>query len=172
MGSVRFHVMTTSNHTIPDDNTQPYHTGSVAARGQQGPRLPPFTRTEVSSMHQVNHQRFMEETTSPQVTWNTRTLRAAGKLQELTHKMDRYTRNILGLCEMKWKNFGETTTEKGHKVFFSGKEDTHEHGAGFLVHKDIVNTVMGCRPVSSRLITICLRAVPFNITIVQAYAPT
>ena len=57
-------------------------------------------------------------------------------------------------------------------VFFSGKEDKHEHGAAFLVHKDIVNTVMGCRPVSSRLITICLRAVPFNIIVVQAYAPT
>ena len=55
-------------------------------------------------------------------------------------------------------------------VFFSGKEDKHEHGAAFLVHKDIVNTVMGCRPVSSRLVTICLRAVPFNITTVQAYA--
>ena len=27
-------------------------------------------------------------------------------------------------------------------------------------------------PVSSRLITICLRAVPFNVTVVQAYAPT
>ena len=31
---------------------------------------------------------------------------------------------------------------------------------------------MGCHLVSSRLITIRLRAVPFNITIVQAYAPT
>ena len=30
----------------------------------------------------------------------------------------------------------------------------------------------GCRPVSSRLITIRLRAVPFNITITQSYAPT
>ena len=49
------------------------------------------------------------------------------------------------------------------------KEDKHEHGVRFLVHKDIVNTVMGCRPVSSRLITIRLRAVLFNI---QAYAPT
>ena len=35
-----------------------------------------------------------------------------------------------------------------------------------------MNSVIGCRPVSSRLITIRLRAVPFNITIVQAYAPT
>ena len=49
-------------------------------------------------------------------TWNTRTLGAAGKLQELTHKMDRYRWNVLGLCEMKWKNFGETATEEGHKL--------------------------------------------------------
>ena len=80
--------------------------------------------------------------------------------------------NILGLRKMRWKNFGETTTDEGHKVFFSGKEDKHEHGVGFLVHKDVVNTVMGCRQVSSRLIAIPLRAVPFNITIVQAYVPT
>ena len=31
---------------------------------------------------------------------------------------------------------------------------------------------MGCRPVSSRLNTIRLVVVPFNMTIVQAYAPT
>ena len=39
---------------------------------------------------------------------------------------------------MRWKNFGETATEEGHKVFFGGKEDKHEHGVEFLVHKDIV----------------------------------
>ena len=75
--------------------------------------------------------------------------------------MDRYRWNILGLCEMRWKNFGKTT-EEGHKVFFTGKEDKYEHGTGFY-------TVMGCCPVSSRLITIRLRAVPFNITLVQPY---
>ena len=73
---------------------------------------------------------------------------------------------------MRWKNFYETKTGEGHNVFFKGKEDKDEHGIGFLVHKDIVNTVMGCRPVSSRLITNRLRAVPLNITVVQAYAPT
>ena len=35
---------------------------------------------------------------------------------------------------MRWKNFGQTTTEEGHKVFFCGKEDKHEHGVGFLAH--------------------------------------
>ena len=73
---------------------------------------------------------------------------------------------------MRWKNFGETTTEEAYEVFLSGKENKQLHGVGFLVHKDIVNTVMGCRPVSSRFITIRLRAVPFSITVVQAYAPT
>ena len=73
---------------------------------------------------------------------------------------------------MRWKNFGEATTEEEHKAFFGGKEDKHEHGVGFLIHKDIMSTVMGCRPVCSRLITIRLRAVLFNITIEQAYVPT
>lgn len=31
---------------------------------------------------------------------------------------------------------------------------------------------MSCCPISSRLITIRLRASPFNITIIQVYAPT
>ena len=101
-----------------------------------------------------------------------RSLRAAGKVEELTHEMKRYQWNILGLCEVRWKNFGETSTPEGHKLFFSGREDRHEYGVGFLIHKDTVNAIMGCRPVSSRLITIRLKASPFNITIIQAYAPT
>ena len=153
-------MVKTSDHVIPD-------------------RSPPrSTRTAPSAVHQdggVKHapgasSKIRGRDNITVDTWNTRTLRTAGELQELTHEMDRYIWNILGLYEIRWKNFGETTTEEGRKVFFSGKEDKHEHGVGFLVHKDIVNTVMGCRPVSSRLITIRLRAIPFNIIIVQVYA--
>ena len=35
-----------------------------------------------------------------------------------------------------------------------------------------MNYVLGCRPASSRLISIRLRAAPFNITVIQVYAPT
>ena len=35
-----------------------------------------------------------------------------------------------------------------------------------------MGAVLGCQPVSSRLISIRLRAAPFNITIIQVYAPT
>ena len=125
------HVMTTHNHTIPDQS------------------LPRSTRTAPSTIHQDGGVKCATGASSKIQgrgnitigTRNTRTLRPAGKLQELTHKMDRYRWNILGLCEMRWKNFGKTT-EEGHKVFFSGKEDKHEHGVGFLAHKDIVNTVI------------------------------
>ena len=78
----------------------------------------------------------------------------------------------MGLCEMRWKNFGEMSTDVGHKVYFSGEEDKHEYGVGFLVHKDIVDAVLECRPVSRRLISIRLRAAHFNITIIQVNAPT
>ena len=72
---------------------------------------------------------------------------------------------------MRWKNFDEMSSDDGHNVYFSGEETDRVWG-GFLVHKDVVDAVLGCRPVSSRLISIRLRAAPFNITIIQAYAPT
>ena len=53
--------------------------------------------------------------------------------------------------------------------YYCGKEDKHENGTGFVVHKQTTSSVMGYRPVSS---TIRLRASPFNIAIVQVYAPT
>ena len=105
-------------------------------------------------------------------TWNVRTLRPEGKVEELIQEMDRYRWNILGLCEMRWKDSGETTTDEGHKLYYSGDERNHIHGVGFLVHKDTVDTVMGCYPISSMLMTIRLRAAPFNITVIQVYAPT
>ena len=86
--------------------------------------------------------------------------------------MVRYQWNILGICEMRWKNFGETMIDEGHKIYYSGRDDRHKQGVGFLVHKDNVNCVLGCRPVSMDIITMRLRATPFNISVIQAYAPT
>ena len=73
---------------------------------------------------------------------------------------------------MRWKHIGETSTLEGHKMYYSGRDDRHEQGVGFLIHKNAVNYIMNCNAVSDRLITIRLRSSPFNITIIQAYAPT
>ena len=68
-------------------------------------------------------------------TWNVRTLREAGKLDELTHEMNIYRWNILGLCEVRWKSIGETSTQEGHTLYYSGRDDKQEQGVGFLIHK-------------------------------------
>ncbi|CAM4595985.1 unnamed protein product [Caretta caretta] len=103
-------------------------------------------------------------------TWNVRTVRQIGRLKELTYEMEQYTWHLLGISEVIWKNFGEALTEEGHVLYYSG-EDKHVNSVGFLLYKDIKNLVLGCCPISSRLLSIHLKAVPFNITVVQVYAP-
>ena len=62
----------------------------------------------------------------------------AGKHAQLTHAVDKYHWNIVGLCEMRWmrwKKFSEMSTDDGHKVYFSGEEDRHGYYVGFLVQR-------------------------------------
>ena len=155
MGSVRLYLA----HESPyDEKKQPYHTGLVAARVNKDCAFhrTPERRCQVcywciieDSKKRQHHHRRLEhkDTKSCRETSGTNTRNGQVRW------------NILGLCEMRWKNSGETTTEEGHKVLSSSKEDKHEHGIGFLVYNNVVNAVMGCRPVSSRLINISLRAV-------------
>ncbi|PIK49530.1 putative craniofacial development protein 2-like [Apostichopus japonicus] len=103
-------------------------------------------------------------------TWNVvRTLNALGKFE---HEMRRYRWSILGLSEVSWTCIGETTTGDGRTLWYSGKESYHQKGVGFLVHKDVAKSVLECRPISSRIITLRLSGQLFNITVIQVYAPT
>ena len=132
---------TTGNEMKP--NTQPIPDRS----------LPGLTRTALSAVYQGGSGKHTTGVINNKLrardsiiigTWNVRTLSATGKLEELTHEMNRYRWNILGLCEMRWKNFGETSTLDGHKLYFSGREDKHKQGVGFLVHNTTTNCIMGC----------------------------
>ena len=105
-------------------------------------------------------------------TWNVRTLHACGKVRELEHAMSNYNWDILGLCEMRWTGFGETTTEEGHKIWYSGDQSQHRHGVAFMVRRGIAGCVISCTPVSSRVIMIRVSGRPVNITVIQVYAPT
>ena len=106
-------------------------------------------------------------------TWNVSLLRQDGKQEELAHEMSKYRWKLLGLFEMRWEHFGHFGSNRGRQQSLLQWEyrQTWRRGS-FLVHQDIIDTVMGCHPVSSRLISIRLRASPFNITTIQVYAPT
>ena len=99
-------------------------------------------------------------------TLNVRTLS-----QLCTHEIENYNWHILGMCETRWTYSGEVKTGEGHKFCYSGGDDRHANGVDFLVHTSIRSAVLGCQPISSRIITICLREKPLNITIIQVYDP-
>ena len=101
-----------------------------------------------------------------------RTLNALGKSEQLDHEMRRYRWSVLGLAEVRWTEIGETTTNDGHTLWYSGDDKYQEKGVGFLVHKDIAKSVMESKPISSRIITMRLVGQPLNISLVQVYAPT
>ena len=95
----------TSNHTLPD-------------RSPAG-----LTTTAPSAVHQdggVKHATGAASKIRGRDNITISTLKAAEKLQELTHEIDRYKWNILGFCEMKWKNFGKQQQKKG--TMFSSVE--------------------------------------------------
>ena len=70
-------------------------------------------------------KKIRERENIPIGTWNVRTLRRAWRLEELTYIM--YHCSILGLCEIRWKNFGEMSSDDRHKFYFSGEKDRYEY---------------------------------------------
>ena len=41
-----------------------------------------------------------------------------------------------------------------------------------MVNKRVQNAVLGCNLKNNRIISVCFQGKPFNITVIQAYAPT
>lgn len=48
------------------------------------------------------------------------------KIYELNEELNRSRWDILGFCEVRRVGFGEISKEKGHKIWFSGKERKHQ----------------------------------------------
>ena len=74
---------------------------------------------------------------------------------------------MVGLCEVRWKYFGGHQTKEGHVLYYSGEIDKHTNGVGLIFNKTSKNCVLEYQPVSSRAISIRLRAAPFNITVLN-----
>lgn len=103
-------------------------------------------------------------------TWNVRTLFQSGKLENVKLEMDRLQINILGLCEVRWTGAGRLTSGK-HTIVYSGGS-THVYGVGMLFDRDTAKTILGYWAISDRVLLVKLKSAPFNISIIQCYAPT
>ena len=53
-----------------------------------------------------------------------------------------------------------------------GQESLRRNGIAIMVNKRVWNAVLGCSPKNDRMISIRFQGKPFNITVIQVYAPT
>ena len=104
-------------------------------------------------------------------TWNVQTLYQAGKLENVRREMQRLHINILGLCETRWTEAGSFTLEDGSFMIFSGGSE-HKHGVGMILDKETARCIIGFWPISDRVLLVKIKNKPFDIDIIQVYAPT
>ena len=94
-----------------------------------------------------------------------------GKLEVVKQEMARVNVDILGISELKWTGMGEFNSDD-HYVYYCGQESLRRNGVAIRVNKRVQNAVLGCNLKNDRMISVHFQGKPFNITIIQVYAPT
>ena len=59
-----------------------------------------------------------------------------------------------------------------HMVITSSDQNRNYQGVGLTISKNLRKIVMSYNAVSSRIVTICIKARPANMSIILIYAPT
>ena len=85
--------------------------------------------------------------------------------------MARMNINILGINELKWTRMGEFNSDD-HYIYHCGQESLRRNGVVNRVNKRVRNAVLGCNLKNDRMISVCFQHKPFNIMVIQVYAPT
>ena len=59
-----------------------------------------------------------------------------------------------------------------HYIYYCGQESLRRNEVSIIVNKRVQNAVLGCNLKNNRMISVRFQGKPFNITVIQAYAPT
>ena len=84
--------------------------------------------------------------------------------------MSRGNIDILGISELKWTGMGEFNSDD-HYIYYCGQESLRRNGVAIMINKTVRNTVLGCSLKNDRIISVHFQGKPFNIMMIQAYAP-
>ena len=79
--------------------------------------------------------------------------------------------DILGISEPKWTGMGEFNPDDRY-IYYCGQESLRRNGVATMVNKRVRNAVLGCNLKNNRMISVHFQGKPFNITVIQVYAPT
>ena len=94
-----------------------------------------------------------------------------GKLEVVKQEMARVNIDILGISELKWTGMCEFNSDD-HSIYYCGQESLRRNGVATMVNKRVQNAVLGCNLKNDRMISVHFQGKPFNITVIQVYAPT
>ena len=94
-----------------------------------------------------------------------------GKLEVVKQEMARVNIEILEMSELKWTRMGEFNSDD-HYIYYCGQESLRRNGVATMVNKRVRNAVLGCSLKNDRMISVHFQGKPFNITVIQVYAPT
>ena len=59
-----------------------------------------------------------------------------------------------------------------HYIYYCGQEFHGRKGVAIIVKKRVQTVVLGCNLKNDRIISVHFQGKPFNITLIQVYAPT
>ena len=59
-----------------------------------------------------------------------------------------------------------------HYIYYCGQESLRRNGVALKVNKRVQNAGLGCNLKNDRMLSVHFQGKPFNITVIQAYAPT
>ena len=94
-----------------------------------------------------------------------------GKLEVVKQEVARVNVDILGIGELKWTGMSEFNSDD-HYIYYCGQESLRRNGVAIMVNKTVQNAVLGCNLKNDRMISVRFQGKPFNITVIQVYAPT
>ena len=94
-----------------------------------------------------------------------------GELEVVKQEMARVNIDILGTSELKWTGMGEFNSD-GHYIYYCGQESLRRNGVSIIVNKRVQNAVLGYNFKNDRTTSVRFQGKPFNITVIQVYAPT
>ena len=101
--------------------------------------------------------------------WNVRSMNQ-GKLEVVKQEMTRVNINILGISKLRWTGMGEFNSDD-HYIYYCEQESLRRNGVAIIVNKRVQNAVLGCSLKNNRMISVRFQGKPFNITVIQVYAP-
>ena len=70
---------------------------------------------------------------------------------------------------MNWN--GEFNSDD-HYIYYCEQESLRRNGVAIIVNKRVRNAILGCNLKNDRMISVRFQGKPFNIMVIQVYAPT